>query len=84
MVVRNILYLPFIIKHYITGRFDVFDFCYKCKVTTILSDLKQIKTNRSIERIYTYYTLNAHSIFIIINMHDLILVKKKKNHFEKI
>lgn len=49
----------------------------------ILKDLKQIKTNRSIERIYTYYTLNAYSIFIIINMHDLILVKKK-NHFEKI
>lgn len=68
MVVRNILYLPFIIKHYITGRFDVFDFCYKCKVTTILSDLKQIKTNRSIERIYTYYILNALSIFII-NQH---------------
>lgn len=31
MVVRNILYLPFIIKHYVTGRFIVFDLCYKCK-----------------------------------------------------
>lgn len=37
MVVRNILDLPFIIKHYITGRFAVFDLCYKCIVTTISS-----------------------------------------------
>lgn len=79
MVVRNILYLPFIIKHYITGRFAVFDLGYKCKVTAILSDLKQIKTNRPIERIKTYYISNALSIFIIINMHDIILLTKKKS-----
>lgn len=78
MVVRNILYFFFIIKYYIIGRFDVFDFCYKCKVIIILSDFKQIKINRFIERIYIYYILNVYFIFIIINMYDKILVKKKK------
>lgn len=78
MVVRNILYFFFIIKYYIIGRFDVFDFCYKCKVIIILSDFKQIKINRLVERIYIYYKLNVYFVFIIFNMYDIILLKKKK------